>query len=127
MKISEMTNDQATVAMIRIAGPISNICDDDDALKIIDEIRDTAKKNPDMHPVKQIAKFLPKIVMFGLSKHKNDFYEIIGALTETPIGKVGKMNFMQTVGIVKESYDDVLKSFFTQSAVAEKISVSESV
>ena len=30
MKISEMTNDQATDALIRISGPFESICGDDD-------------------------------------------------------------------------------------------------
>lgn len=126
MKISEMNVDQATDAMIRLAGPFSSICDDDDALKIIDEVRNTAKENPDMHPLRQVSKFLPKIVTFGLQKHKDDMYEIIGALTETPTGHVGKMNFLETIKAVKDSYDDVLAGFFTQSAIAEKIKDNES-
>lgn len=126
MKISEMTCDQATVAMIRISGPISAICDDEEALGLIDEIQKMSKKNPDMHPVRQIAKFLPKIVTFGLAKHKADLYEIVGALTETPVGQVGKMNFMQMLNAVKDSYDDVLAGFFTRSGVVTKTNVAES-
>ena len=120
MKISDMTNDQATEAMIRLCGPFSNICDDEEALKIIDEINGASKKDPNMHPIRQWAAFLPKLVTFALQKHKNDLYEIIGALTMQSAAKVGRMNFKETLKIIKDSYDDILASFFTQSAAAEK-------
>lgn len=126
MKISEMNCDQATEAMIRISGPISNIVDDDDALALIDEIQKLAKDDPNMHPVRQIAKFLPKIVTFGLKKHKTDLYEIVGALTDTPVGKVGAMNFGQIYQEVKESYDDVLAGFFTRSGKSTSSNGNES-
>ena len=126
MKISEMNCDQATECMIRISGPISNICDDDDAVALIGEIQGMSKNNPDLHPIRQIAKFLPKIVAFGLKKHKDDLYEVIGALTGTPVGKVGQMNFGETLKAVKDSYDDVLAGFFTRSGKPTKSSEEES-
>lgn len=122
MKISDMTNDQATEAMIRIAVPISNICDDEDMLAIFDEIANSQK----IPVVKMIAKILPKFTAFCLQKHKVDLYEIIGALQMIPAAKVGKMNFAQTVKAMQDSYDDILVGFFTQSAVAEKTDESAS-
>jgi len=116
MKISDMTNDQATEAMIRISGPISNICDDEDMLAMVDEIAN-AKGTP---VIKLVAKLLPRFVAFGLQKHKADLYEIIGALQMIPAAKVGKMNFAQTVKAMQDSYDDILVGFFTQSAAAGK-------
>jgi hypothetical protein len=123
MKISEMTNEQAAEAMIRLSGPFSNICDDEEALNLIDEMG----KMKDMPLIKAIAKALPKIVAFGLQKHKADVYEIIGALLMVSTTKVAKMNFAETVKAVRDSYDDMLASFFTQSALAEKVSAKESV
>lgn len=120
MKISEMTNDQATEAMIRLCGPFSNICDDEEMLSVIDDISDMSEKNPNMKPIQQFGKFLPKIVTVCLQKHKNDLYEIIGALQMIPAAKVGAMNFAETIKAVKGSYDDILVGFFTQSAAAEK-------
>lgn len=120
MKISEMTNDQATEAMIRLCGPFSAICDDEEMLAIIDEIANAGEKNPDMPLLKQMAKFLPKIVAFALQKHKQDVYEIIGALQMVPAAKVGGMNFAATVKAVQDSYDDILAGFFTHSVGAGK-------
>ena len=121
MKISEMTNDQATEAMIRIAGPISNICDDEDMLAILDEIANSQK----IPVVKMIAKILPKFTAFGLQKHKEDIYEIISALHMIPVAEVGGMNFAETLRIMRESYDDILAGFFTSSAPAKKVEGAE--
>ena len=117
MKISEMTNDQAAEAMIRLCGPFSNICDDEEMLAIIDKL--TAMKG--MPTVKAIAKVLPEFAAFGLKKHKADLYEIIGTLQGVAAERVGGMNFVETVNTMQDSVDDVLKGFFTQSAVAEKL------
>ena len=121
MKISEMTNDQATETMIRLCGPFSAICDDNDMLEIIDELSAASEKNPDMKPIQQMARFLPKIVTFCFTKHKNDLYEIIGALQMVPTSMIGKMNFIETLNVIKNSYDEILAGFFTHSAAAEKI------
>ena len=115
MKISEMTNDQAAVAMVRLSGPFARICEDDEMLALIDEIQ-TMRGGSKLPVVKAVGTLLPKFVTFGLAKHKDDLYEIVGALLMEPAGKVGSMNFVQTVNAVKESYDDVLVSFFTQYA-----------
>lgn len=121
MKISEMTNDQATEAMIRLAGPFSNICDDEEALKLIDRVQNMKNVNV----VKAVSKIIPDFVAFGFKKHKSDLYEIIGALTNTPTAKVGNMNFMQTVDELRNSYDEILEGFFTSSAAAGKMSEKE--
>lgn len=111
MKISEMTNDQATEAILRIAPPISNICEDEEMLGIIDDLQ----KFGDMDLFPAIGRVLPKIVTYALKSHKNDLYEIIGALQMIPAAQVGKMNFAETLKAVKESYDDILAGFFTDS------------
>lgn len=121
MKISEMTNEQATEAMIRLSGPISSICDDDEAMALIEEVRkkgEAGDKNSKAYALKVVAQMLPQFVAFGLKKHKQDLYEIIGALLMVPVGSVGKMNFAQTVKAVRDSWDDVLASFFTRSGAA---------
>lgn len=119
MKISEMTNDQATTALVRLSGPISNICDDEEMLALIDEVQ--GMKNVKNVPViKTVAKLIPKFVTFGLAKHKRDIYEIVGALLMESTAKVAQMNFIQTVNAVKDSYDEVLASFFTPSGALKK-------
>lgn len=118
MKISEMTNDQATEALIRIASPFEAICEDDEFLELLDRLAGM-KGQP---VIKVIGQMLPAFITIGLKKHRADLYEIVGALTMKPIAQVGKMNFKETVEALTESYDSVLKDFFTHSATARKIS-----
>lgn len=114
MKISEMTNDQATEAIIRIATPISNICDDEGMLEIIDSLG----KMGEMSLLTAVGRVLPKIATYALKDHKNDVYEIIGALQMKPAAQVGKMNFAETIKAIRESYDDILAGFFTDSVAS---------
>lgn len=116
MKISEMTVDQATETMIRIAEPIANICDDEETTALLDEIAEM-KEVP---VVKLVSKILPKFVAYGLEKHKNDLYEIIGALQMMPTEKVGCMNFAEMIRAMRDSIDNVLTDFFTRSDTAQK-------
>ena len=106
-----MTNDQATEAIIRIAPAISNICDDSEMLTLIDDLG----KLGDMNLLTAVGKLLPKFTTLALKTHKNDLYEIIGALQMKPTEQVGGMNFAETLKAIKESYDDVLAGFFTDS------------
>ena len=122
MKISEMTNDQATETMIRLAVPFGNICEDEEAVKLIDEYRGMSK----MPLIQTIGKLLPKLVTYMLKTHKNDLYEIVGALTFCTSEKVAKMNFVETVKVFRDSYDEVLASFFPSSITQMKNSESES-
>lgn len=112
MKISEMTNDQAANTLIRLAVPFGNICEDEEALKMIDEYKGMSKQPL----IQTIGKMLPQLVSYLLKAHKADLYEIIGALTFKTAQQVAKMNFVETIRIVRESYDEVLSSFFTSSA-----------
>jgi len=118
MKISEMTNDQATEAMIRLSGPISNVCDDKELLALIDKIQGMEGKTS---VLEAFGKILPQLVALALKKHKEDLYEIVGALLVIPTAKVGEMNFAETVKAVKDSYDSILAGFFTDSAAARKL------
>ena len=111
MKISEMTNEQAADALIRLSVPFGNICDDEEALKMLDEY----KAMGEMPMIQTFGKLLPKFISYALKSHKDDLYEIIGALTFQTKEKVAKMNFVETIRVVRESYDEVLHSFFTSS------------
>ena len=117
MKISEMTNDQATDALIRISVPFENICNDEDLIEALDKIKDMGKE-----PIIKVAgKMLPMFATIGLRKHKQDLYTIIGALTLTPVSQVGKMNFKETVKALQDSYDDILRDFFMPTAILTRI------
>jgi hypothetical protein len=111
MKISEMTNAQATEALIRLADPIGNLCDDEEIAGLLQEFGNMG----DTPVIQTIGKLIPKFIMYGLKKHVDDVYEVVGALTFKTKEQVKEMNFAETVKVVKDSYDDILASFFTQS------------
>lgn len=111
MKISEMNNDQAAEAMIRLSEPFGRLCDDE---KVVDMIHQYQEMN-EQPVIQTIGKLLPQIVVYLLKTHKDDLYEIIGALTFSTKAQVSKMNFVETIKTVKESYDEVLSCFFTSS------------
>lgn len=121
MKISEMTNDQATEAMIRLSGPISAICDDDDFIAFWEKVKEKGEVvggKPMLYQLRALAALIPDFVLLGLKKHKKDLYEIVGALLMVPSGRVGGMNVVETIKAVRDSYDDILASFFTRSGTA---------
>ena len=111
MKISEMTNDQATQAIVRLAQPLANIMDDPQAESVLGEFA----KQKDKPLINAISAVLPKAVAFCMKDHKKDLYEVIGALTMIPAGKVGAMNFVQTIKELKDSIDQDFLDFFKSS------------
>ena len=123
MKISEMTNAQAADALIRLSVPFGNICDDEQMVKLIDEAKGMSK----LPFVQTIGKLMPKMVAYALKEHRDDMYEIIGALTDQKPEDVAKMNFLETINVFRESYDEVLKGFFTSSARQIKKTADESL
>jgi len=122
MKISEMTNDQATDAMVRISAAFGFLCEDDEMMSLIDDLQNLGN----MPIVKAIPKILPKFSSLAFRKHKNSLYEIVGALCQKSAKEVGKMNFKATIDLVKESYDDILRDFFTSSVPSKQTSGEES-
>lgn len=114
MKISEMTNDQATEALIRISEPISNICDNEEFVSMLSQYAMYGK----LPFIQAIGKILPKLVTFALRDHKQDIYEIIAALQMKPTSAIGNMNFKDTLKILQDSYDEILRDFFSSFASA---------
>lgn len=118
MKISEMTCDQATETMLRLSGPFARLSDDDEIMKMFDEIKGMLLKG--LTPRLATIKMVPRFVTFCLAKHKKDLYEIVGALLLKPVGAVGKMNFLKMCGAISDSFDEDTQSFFTQLGEARK-------
>lgn len=116
MKISEMTNKQATEAIIRLAEPIGNLCDDKEIAELFKQIGEMRE----VPMVTTIGKLLPRFIMYAFQKHLNDLYEVVGALTMQSRAQVEKMNVAETIKVMKDSYDDVFASFFTSSSSAMK-------
>lgn len=110
MKISEMTNDQAVDTLVRLSVPVSSLCEDEqitDMIKRYQALEETPMINV-------IGKFLPEIAACAFKKHKNDVMEIVGALTLQSKEKAAKMNFLETMKIIREALNDEdLKGFFT--------------
>ena len=109
MKISEMTNDQAVDALIRLTVPVSNICDDSE----LDNLLEAYKTLKEESIFKTIGQLMPKLVSYAIKNHKEDFYEIISVLIDKPVAAVANMKLTETIKIIRESYDEVLASFFT--------------
>ena len=108
MKISEMTNEQAADALVKITVPLGNICEDEETVNLFKKWND----EKGIPVVQMIGKILPQAVAHLMKTHRDDLYEIIGALAFQTKEQVAKMNFFSTVNLVKDSYDEVLLSFF---------------
>ena len=117
MKISMMTNDQAADAMIKMAKPISNLMQDEEAVKLLETIKSPRE---DESGIAYFARILPQLVSFGMQNHKDDVFAIVAALTMKPVSEIGKMNFISTVKELRESIDEDLIGFFKQSGEAMK-------
>ena len=111
MKITEMTNEQAADALIRLSTPFGNICDDEKLTDMIEQY----KALKDETFIRTVGKILPQIIGYAFKEHKNDLYEIVGALTGKTTAQVAKMNFAETIKTVRDSYDEVLATFITPS------------
>lgn len=123
MKFSEMNNEQAADALVRLAAPIGNICDDEKITNLIMEYK--GMENTPM--IKVIGKFLPQIVGVVFKTHRSDMFEIVGALTMQTKDKAAKMNFLDSVNVIKESLnDEALMSFFPSLRRQTKKSGEES-
>lgn len=111
MKLSEMTNDQATEVMLRLSGPFAEICDDEDAVAIVDEYKARYTK-PFFYA---IGKMIPALTKHLLFKHRDALYEIVSTLSGVPKAKVGGMKLTETVKVIEDSYDEVMETFFHSS------------
>lgn len=122
MKLSELSNDQAADILIRLSGPVGAICDDEEAVQMIDEY----KKRYKMPLFYAVGKMIPTLVGYLLKKHKSELYEIISLLSGEKKSDVGNMNFAETVKVLRDSYDDTLSVFFRSSGSAIMNAVKKS-
>ena len=123
MKISEMTNDQACEAIIRISGALANIFEDEGASALSEDIDKIGKGEITL--TSAMSTVIPRFVTFGIKNHKDDLYEFVGALTGKNIAEVANMNFIETINTVRDSWDEVASGFFTSTARAEKKNTEE--
>lgn len=111
MTIAQMTNDQATEAMVRISAVLGPIFEDKDVIALVNDLGDNKHENL----MTLIPKYLPKLTLLAFQRHKDNLYEIVSAISGVGKKDVGTMNFKQTVAIIAESWDD-LRAFFPSSA-----------
>lgn len=110
MKISDMTNEQAADVLVRLSEPLGKMFDDEQIMDIIKRYGEMEE----MPITKAIGQFLPEIAACAFKKHKNDLFEIVGALTLQSREKAAKMKFIDTLNVIKEALnDEELSSFFT--------------
>lgn len=122
MKISQMTTDQAADVLLRISQPIANIIDDPEMEPMLKQLSESKK----LSTTKLISTFLPKVTMLALKTHKQDMYEIAGALAQEPASKMGKKPVLEFVNIIKESVDQDLIDFFKSSGNQKVMAGEES-
>lgn len=114
MKISQMTNDQAADAMVKMAEPIAHLMEDEATAKLLDDLKQGDKEGG----IAFFGRMLPKVVPFCMKDHKADVYAIVAALTLKPISAVGGMNFVDTIKELRESIDEDFLGFFRSSGSA---------
>lgn len=124
MKISQMTNDQAADALVRMTEPISNIMADKDAIPIMQRFFDESKSD---NPLEGIASVLMQFVPFCLKNHRKDLFTIIAALDGRDGKDMGKFSFMATLRVLRDSMDKDLLDFFKESGVQATNAGKESV
>lgn len=111
MRIDEMTLDQATDAMTRISAALAFVCEDEDVQGLINDLSEGETGSW----IAWIPKYLPRITALVFRKHRDSFYEIIGALAQQKDPKaIGKMNSKEAMGLLKENWS-ALSDFFTSS------------
>lgn len=119
MKLSEMTNDQACDAIVRLTQPIANITDDPEVEPLLKELA-THEGEDRTTGLKVISKMLPRVVPLLLKDHKKDVYEIISVLSGKKPNEIGKMLLPETIAVIRDSVDNDLIGFFKSSVPAEQ-------
>lgn len=121
MKISMMNTEQAADALVRMAQPVANILDDKD----IDPILQRFSKSKNKSMTKIVADFIPKIVPLALKTHRDDVFEIVGALEGVSADEVRKFPVLKTMAIIRDSFDKDLIDFFNFTADQEQSGKAE--
>ena len=121
MTFREMDNDKASEAMVRISAALSFICEDEEVIKMLNDIND----EENMTMLVGVTKYMPKLTALAFRRHKDDLYEIVGALSQKDKKQVGKMNFIETVKLLQENWD-VLMDFFPSSDSSTETTVTQS-
>lgn len=110
MNLYDMTNDQASDAMIRISAALALVFEDKEVLDVMKQAGELEGKSI----LEGLSIFLPKVTQLLFRKHKDSLYEIVGALEQKDKDTVGKMNFRETAMSIKENWG-LIRDFFPSS------------
>ena len=111
MKLSEMSCDKAAETLIRLSGPLGVICDDEEAVEMIEDY----KKRYRMPLFYAVGRVIPKLVAYLAQKHRAELYELVAILIEKQPKDIGLMNFAEVYKAVQDNYDDMLAVFIRSS------------
>lgn len=117
MRIDDMSLDQATDAMTRISAALAVVCEDEDVQRLIDELADGESGSW----ISWIPKYLPRITSLVFRKHRESFYEVIGALAQQDAKTVGEMNSKVAVELLRENWGAITDFFSSSESSATKI------
>ena len=121
MKISEMTTGQAADALVRISEPAAEIANDEKVWKVIEVLGGMKESKT----YQQMAFLLRDVVPVLLKDHRNALYTVLSVLTEKSVKEIDQQSIGITIKDIRESFDEDLLSFFTQSTGQSKDSGKE--
>lgn len=116
MKISEMSWEQGCEATLRIAAPISNICDDE---KLATALKEFVSRRG-LPNIMSYGKLIPTLLTLALKDHRGDVEEVVEVLLNIPKAKIKERGFVEIVNGLQDSWDEVLRSFFTRSSISKE-------
>ena len=109
MRISQMTCDQAADALVRISYAASPILKDGTVRKAIGTVAD---HRGDKDLLATLGDIVDAVIPTLLKDHRDNTYEICGALLGVSRQEVAERNILQTIREVKDSFDQELSDFF---------------
>jgi hypothetical protein len=112
MKLSQMTTEQATDTLVRIAEPVANIMDDP-AMK--DVLQSVAGMNRDTPMYKVVSSLIAKVLPLMLKSRRDDTYSIISAMTGKELEQIEKQNILVTLNDCRDFIDKDFIDFFRSS------------
>lgn len=119
-KLSEMSTEQAAIAISGVIAPLERIAKSECAQGFI-------KKYGNMPVTKALAVVgITEVLPALLKDQRDDLFAIIGALTGKTLAKIRKQTLAATITDIKESFDPELLQLFglSSNTAAVKSSVS---
>ena len=122
MKLSEMTTNQATDALILLAEPAAEIVNDDRIFDLIKKAGTLAEAGWQ----KQIAFIMREVAPVLLKDHRDALYTVLSIMTGKTPKQIGEQRAKETYDDIKGCLDSDLIGFFTPLEAQEKKTETES-